>query len=274
MDRGKIDLHLHSTASDGTWTPLEAVQAAKAAGLAMMALTDHDSVANVVEAETYAQEAGIKYLRGVEICTTENGHCYHVLSYGLDITNKGLQELLAYNNYLLEQKDENSIQKLVDLGWPVSLEEFRHYSYDRRRGGWRSLAYLEDKNLCKDIKDFFARIFTEENGLCFPTFGGIKETIDLIHNAGGVAILAHAASDFHGPGLEETLAELGAYAFDGFECYHTGHSAEDTAKLVEYCRQHHLMRTGGSDCHGALVASRVIGEPTIYAENIFLPGLV
>ena len=74
--------------------------------------------------------------------------------------------------------------------------------------------------------------------------------MDAIHAAGGVALCAHAASSFHGPGLAATLLELAKEDFDGFECYHSGHSREDTAALLTYCRQHQLLVSGGSDCHG------------------------
>ena len=270
----RADLHLHSTASDGTWLPHELVAAAKAAGLGAMALTDHESVANVAETEKYAGEANIRFLAGVEISVTKGETCFHVLGYGIDITDVRLLELLAHNDSLLAKKDEDSIGILADKGWPVSLKEFHDYSHDRRRGGWKALCYLQDKGLCRDVGDFFERIFTAENKLGFPVFSSIGETIDIIHNAGGIALLAHAASEMHGPGLSKTMQELSAEKFDGFECYHSRHNEEETRSLLAYCRSNNLMISGGSDCHGTFVKSRNIGEPKIYAENLYLPGLL
>ena len=133
---------------------------------------------------------------------------------------------------------------------------------------------MQDKGLCGDVNDFFSRIFTKEHDLGFPVFPSIKEVVDAIHAAGGVALCAHAASSFHGPGLAATLLELAKEDFDGFECYHSGHSREDTAALLTYCRQHQLLVSGGSDCHGSFVPSRALGRPVIDTSDLNLPGLL
>ena len=186
----KVDLHIHSTASDGTWTPQELVNAAQAAGLGLIAVTDHDSTANVAETMRIAAANGIKCLPGVEVCSTKDGMSFHILGYGIDTANKPLQELLAHNTYLLEKKDDDSVQLLIKQGWPLDFKEFQNYTYDRRRGGWKSLAYLIDKGLCSGVNDFFKRIFTAENDLGFPEFPPISEVIAAIHGAGGAALCA------------------------------------------------------------------------------------
>ncbi|MGL5206924.1 MAG: PHP domain-containing protein [Acidaminococcaceae bacterium] len=273
MEFIRADLHLHSTASDGTWLPQQLVAAAKQAKLGAIAVTDHESVANVAETEAYARQAGVQFLRGVEISTTKHETCFHVLGYGIDITDRRLLELLNHNESLLAKKDEDSISILAEKGWPVCMTEFQSYEHDRGRGGWKALSYLQDKGLCSDIMDFFNRIFTQENALGFPVFPTIAETIDIIHNAGGVAILAHAASEMHGPGLLSTMDEMALEKFDGFECYHSGHNAEDTRTLLAYCQQNNLLISGGSDSHGDFVKSRIIGNPEIFTKNLNLPGL-
>lgn len=270
----KVDLHIHTTASDGTWTPQELVAQAQRAGLGALAVTDHDSVANVAETKRLAEAAGIKFLTASEICATKNNIMFHILGYGIDINNKHLLQLLQHNEDLLQQKDVESIALLEKENWPVSVAEFSHYDYDRRRGGWRALAYLQDKGLCKDVNDFFSRIFTKEHKLGFPVFPPVDEVIKAIHQAGGVALCAHAASDFHGPGVTKVLEMLAEEKFDGFECYHSGHSEEDTELLLDYCRKNRLMISGGSDCHGTFVKTRFLGQPKITAEDLYLPGLL
>ena len=89
-----------------------------------------------------------------------------------------------------------------------------------------------------------------------------------------MAILAHAASEMHGPGLANTMAEMALEKFDGFECYHSKHSEEDTKKLLEHCQNNNLLISGGSDCHGDFVKSRIIGNPEIFTKNLNLPGLL
>ena len=122
----KIDLHIHTTASDGTWTPEELLTEAKKVGLGALAVTDHDSVGNVLATQQLARVAGLKFLTGVELNSTKAGLNFHVLGYGLDIENKALQELMANNIQLLEDVDVGSIALLEKEGWPVSVAEFAH----------------------------------------------------------------------------------------------------------------------------------------------------
>lgn len=270
----RADLHIHSTASDGTWDPGQVVAAAEQAGLGLLALTDHDSVANVAETEKLAKAAGLRFIPGVELNATKAGHNYHVLAYGIDYTHPELVDLCAANWELLRQKDVDSIAHLEALGWPVTAKEFAGYTYDRHRGGWEALAYLQDKGLCTDVRDFFKRIFTEENSLGFPEFPSFAQVIKVVHAAGGLALCAHVASDFHGAGLQVCLPQLVEEALDGFECYHSGHSPEDSKLLAHYCQRHNLCISGGSDCHGSFVATRHLGIPVLDSAQLYLPGIL
>ncbi len=107
----RADLHIHTTASDGTWTPAELIAEAQKQQLGLIAVTDHDSVANVAEAMKLALTAGITLLPAAEICSTKEDLSFHILGYGIDIHNKQLLELMQHNEALLEQKDVDSIQK-------------------------------------------------------------------------------------------------------------------------------------------------------------------
>lgn len=270
----RVDLHIHTTASDGTWSPAELIQEALKQNIGALAITDHDSVGNVAEAQRLAAAAGLRYLAGVELNSTKNGLNFHVLGYGLDIHNRALTELMAHNIALMEDVDVRCIQLLEQEGWSLSTQEFSHYSYDRSRGGFRALAYLIDKGLCRDVNDFFQRIFTAEHQLCFPTFPSISEVISTIHAAGGVALCAHAASGFHGPGLNGVIDLLRPEAFDGFECFHSCHTEYDTNRLLEHCHKHKLLISAGSDCHGSFVPTRFLGVPEVDSSQINLPGLI
>jgi len=267
----RVDLHIHTCASDGTWIPEELVAAAKNAGLGMVAVSDHDNIDNVLATEKLAKEAGLHFLRGVEICATKEGTQFHILGYGVDLLNKQLLELLHYNERIFIQKDVDGIGLLQKDGWPVDVEEFKKYTYDRRRGGFPALSYLIDLGLCKDVSDFFTRIFGDAHHWEYPTFTSVSNVVDVIHGAGGIAICAHAASGFHGPGVHNNLRILAGEKLDGFECYHSGHSAEGTEILLNHCREHNLYITAGSDCHGDFVKTRHIGVPKVTVEEIRLP---
>lgn len=270
----RADLHIHTTASDGTWDPAELVRHVAAEGIGVFAVTDHDCTDNVAEAERLARADRLHFLPGVELNATKDGHNFHILGYGIDIRNGALQDLCSHNRCLLEKKDEDSIRRLEERGWDVSLREFANYDYDRHRGGWRALAYLQDKGLCGDVNDFFQRIFTAENRLGFPDFPGIGEVVRVIHAAGGAAVCAHLASTFHGAGMQEYLPRLKEEALDGFECYHSGHTPGNSRLLAVFCRRHGLYISGGSDCHGAFVPTRHLGQPFVDTEQMYLPDLL
>lgn len=267
----RVDLHIHSCASDGTWTPADLVKAAVGAGLKLIAVTDHDCMDSVAETCSLAAQAGIKCIPGVEVCSTKEGLQFHILGYGVDINNPVLRQITRHNDQLLLDKDVESIAILEREGWPVSVQEFANYTYDRRRGGWGSLAYLIDKKLTTGVYDYFNRIFTAEHALTFPTFAGVGEVIAAIHGAGGVAICAHAASGFHTKDVRRNLQLLRDEELDGFECYHSGHDETGTNLLLRYCREHRLMITAGSDCHGTFVPGRQIGVPRVVYSQIYLP---
>ncbi|MBQ9698920.1 MAG: PHP domain-containing protein [Acidaminococcaceae bacterium] len=269
----RADLHIHTTASDGTWDPSQVVEAVSRTGIQFFAISDHDSVANVEATRILAKQYGLCFISGVELNSTKDGHNYHILGYGIDIKNKILLELCRHNQSLLEQKDDDSIRNLIARGWPLSMEEFAGYTYNLHRGGWKALAYLQDKELCRDVNDFFKRIFTAENDLGFPDFPSIAEVVKVIHEAGGIAICAHLASDFHGAGMQEYLPRLVNENLDGFECYHSGHSPESSKLLAHFCRRHKLYISGGSDCHGSFVPTRHLGIPVIDTEMLYLPEL-
>jgi len=209
----------------------------------------------------------------ISAADTLSGGYFHILGYGINPHNTALLTLLANNERLLLERDEESIELLRSQGWPVSLPEYHAYVFNRGDGGFKALNYLIAKGLCKDVKDFFIRIFTADKGLGFPVFPEVETVIQTIHAAGGLAFLAHSASAFHGPGLATVLKRLQGKNFDGFECYHTSHNLEDTAALVRYCHENHKLISGGSDCHGNFT-SRVMGIPKIYLEDINLGGLI
>ncbi len=270
----KVDLHIHTTASDGSWTPQELVAAAVRENIGIIAVTDHDSVVNVEETQRLAKDAGIICLGGVEVNSTKDGNNIHVLAYGADLRNKNLRELLRHNEALMEADDVKIVAMAAAAGYAADPAEFVDYTYDRRRGGWRSLAYLIDKGVCFDVKDFFKRIYLPENQLSFPIFPAVEEVIAAIHEAGGAAVCAHAASSFHGPGLEALLETLAEESFDGFECYHSCHTAEGMQTLLELCRRRGYFITGGSDSHGSFTADRYLGQPEVRLRDIYLPDII
>lgn len=272
-----VDLHIHTNASDGCDNPMRLIDKASKLGIGILAVTDHDSIDNVAETVSLGEKMGITVIKGVEICSTFETESFHILAYNFDLQHKQLTQLLGHNTDLLVQKDEHCIDVLQELGWAVSPQEFAEFVRPNDVGGWKALNYLQAKGLCSGVADFFARIFTKENGLRFPTFPTSKEVIDCIHAAGGVAVLAHPAStnSFRDNGsLEHVLRLFETLPIDGYECYHSEHSAAAIEELLAYCHTHSLISTAGSDYHGDFVPQRQLAQPRVLAKELNLQGLL
>ncbi len=266
----KIDLHVHTTASDGSWSPQQLVSQAQRAGIACLAVTDHDTTAHVAVTADLAEAAGLAFIKGVEICTTLKGQSFHILGYGIDTGNENLQHLLHHNTKLMEETDHDSMVKLIACGLPIDLQEYETYRHNPARGGWKSLSFLIDKGLCHSAGDFFSELFTSERGITFPEFPLPSQAIAVIRDAGGFPVLAHPGSAFHGHELDEALNTFGREDIAGIECYHPSHQTETTRDAIAWCHRHSKLITGGSDCHGEFIPDRKLGYPSITIDQLQL----
>ena len=163
MNSGKADLHIHTTASDGTWGPEQLVGRLKSSGISLFAVTDHDSTENIDKVAALARENRIGFIPGVETTVSYNGLNYHILGLGINHVNKRLQSILKNNRTLMEQINIENILYLETRHECVSLREYEKYAYNRERGGWKSLNYSIDKGLCSSYTDFFS-LFKEYTG--------------------------------------------------------------------------------------------------------------
>lgn len=269
----RTDLHLHTTASDGCWGPEQIVAGVAAEGIRLFAVTDHDSVANVAPTQALLPGTGLAFLTGVEISATDNGTLLHILGYGIDVTYAPLLMQLAENTALLQATDDEDIRQLIARGYPVSWEDYATYTYDRARGGFKSLNFLLDRGICSSAEDFFERIRKKLEHR-WPTFPPPAHIAALIRAAGGVPILAHPSASLKKRGgvTEATLAPLLEWGIDGVECYSQYHDAETTAFCLKWCRRHDLLITGGSDYHGDFMG-RQLGVPLVYTTDLRLGAL-
>ncbi len=258
----RADLHIHSQASDGTWTPKELVANVRATGIELFAVIDHDSVGSVAECEALARAAGLRFLRGVEISSTRDGNLYHILGYGIDPANASLLRMLEENRRLHDAIDRECLHILKRDNFPVDLDDFEAYENDRSRGGWKALNYLIDLKLCTGVDDCFNRLFGKHRPIPFPVYPEPAEVLRTIADAGGVPILAHPGAQWVNSedGVLESFREIG---LRGLECYTSYHKPEVTRSFVEWCRQRDLLITGGSDCHGNYATGRKLGVPVI-----------
>lgn len=255
----RADLHMHSTASDGTQTPAEMARECKKAGLEYAALTDHDCITGVEEFLREARALGIRTLPGVEFSVQYEGEL-HILGYGVDLHHERFAAVCRVLAERRESRAQEMAEKLCRAGYPISLEKIRAHAGGNLIGRPHIAAALVEGGYAADVSGAFAR-FLNRGGAGFVERYrlGEEEAIALIHEAGGKAVWAHPllayAQDF--PAM---LDRLVAEGLDGIEAYYPAHSNE----ACEYFRQEGLKRglliSQGSDAHGAFRPSTFVGK--------------
>lgn len=274
-DNIKVDLHIHTTASDGTWTPQELIKNIIENNIDVFSVTDHDSVENIAEIKELVKNTNIVFIPGVEINTMFNGRNYHILGYGIDSLNTNLQEIMSDNKKKFEYIDYESIRLLTKKYKEFSLEEFEEYIHDKTIGGWKAYSYILKKGICKNPKDYF-KLF--EQGELKDLFENLEivsplKAIEIIKQANGIPVLAHPGASFYHTDIKEIIALFVERGIMGLECYHPNNSQEITNYCLEVCKKKGLMITGGSDCHGDFLENRKLGTPDIRLSQLnFTPN--
>ncbi len=248
-----IDLHMHSTCSDGTFTPTELAREAKAAGLTHVALTDHDTVEGVAEARAEAHRQGIAFLSGLEISAEYQPGTMHILGYGFDETSAPLLERLASVQRWRDERNPRIVEKLNHLGVALTLPEVEAVSGGGLVGRPHFAKVLMDKGYVKTRQEAFDR-FLAKGGPAYVDKARLspEESVALIRAAGGVAVLAHplqlqAEDD---DTLDAILGGLADAGLQGLECHYRNHTPEDTRRFLALAKGFGLLVTGGSDFHG------------------------
>lgn len=259
---GFVDLHAHSTASDGAHAPADVVRRAAAAGLTAIALTDHDTLAGVAEGQHAAAELGIRFVPGVELSAVEGDVETHIL--GLHIADvDDLEAELTGLRDMRRRRAERIVARLNELGVPLALDHVLEVAAGAAVGRPHVARALIADGWAVDFRDAFERYLG--NGK--PAYVAkdalsLVDAIALIHRAGGLAILAHPG----GAGTVERVQSLIPAGLDGLEVLHPGHGAGDVQRLGALCDHFRLVRSGGSDWHGATAGARVLGVMRVPPE--------
>jgi 3',5'-nucleoside bisphosphate phosphatase len=257
-----VDLHAHSTASDGSRLPADVVREAKKAGLAAIALTDHDTIDGIAEAVATGREIGVRVVPGVELSAVEGDVETHILGLHLSDTREMESRLVALRE-MRRTRAERIVKRLNELGVRIEFSSVLDQSAGGAIGRPHVARAMIAEGWAVDFRDAFERYLG--NGK--PAYVGkerlaIVDAIALIHRAGGLAILAHPA---HG-GTRERIAMFAQHGMDGVEVRHPSHSAEDIARLMALVEHFSLVPSGGSDWHGATDGPRTLGTMRVPAE--------
>ena len=275
-----IDLHTHTTNSDGELTPQELIENAHAIGCSLIAITDHDTVSGIAEGRKAAEALGMRFVPGIEISTQEKEEV-HMLGYEIDENNEALCKACQEFADSRARRAELICDFLATKGIVVNMEEIRQISGGEIIGRPHFAAYLEKHGYVPNRKEAFARYLNT------PSFHAAvtrqkpspQEAIQLIHQAGGKAVLAH-------PGLlkknvyevEVFIRELKDAGLDGIECIYHKHTPSQIKKFLELAKKYELKTGCGSDYHGAHVKPDVpLGmkiEPERYREVEFIVPII
>jgi len=243
------DMHCHSTASDGVDSPTRVVERAKAAGLKFLALTDHDTLDGVSEATEAGRRLGIRIIPGTELTCYIGKQELNILAYGVDPAS---ESLAAHCRAFVRARQDRALligDKLAALGVPVDMEAVVAGCDGGVVGRPHVAKALVAAGYVSTLQQAFDKYLANGGPADVPKMTVSPEfVIRVIHEAGGIAVIAH-------PGIwnqYELIKDLRAMGLDGVECWHSGHSEQDSDRLETIADDLGMLKTGGSDCHGKL----------------------
>ena len=259
---GFVDLHVHSTASDGSRAPADVVASAKRAGLSAIALTDHDTLAGIADATAAGLELGVRVVPGVELSAVEGDVETHILGLHLSDTREMEATLIGLRD-MRRTRAERIVHRLNELGVRIELAAVLEQAAGGAIGRPHVARAMIAEGWAVDFRDAFDRYLG--NGR--PAYVAkerlaVADAIALIHRAGGLAVLAHPAQG----GTRERIEAFVREGIDGVEVRHPSHSSEDIARLTALVDHFGLVPSGGSDWHGAVDGARTLGTMRVPAE--------
>lgn len=258
----RIDLHVHTTASDGADSPEAVVRMALGSGLSALAITDHDTVSGCEAAAEEAGKCGIELIPGIELSTRFNGPV-HILGYYIDTADAGLQALLSGIVADRDERNEKTVALMRQDGIDITYEQMKE-RFGEVVGRPHFARILIENNLADSTADAFERFVGKGMKYWLPrTTVSLERCIECILSAGGIPVLAHPFEYRYDSkslsGLIELCMDLGVR---GIECRHSSHTPGQMAYLERLAEEYGLLKTGGSDYHGSVKPEVSLGTGT------------
>lgn len=242
----RADLHIHSTASDGTLSPQALVELAAGNGVDVIALADHDSISGIAAAASHAAAFGITVIPAVELSAASDDRSVHILGYFLDTSDRDLQVQLDALRRARVHRAASIVELLRQAGYAISLEQVLELSQGGAVGRTHVARTLVSAGHASDVSDAFERLVGRGKPFYLPKdLMTPLAAVSLITRAGGLAVLAHPGVS----GAEDLVGELVGHGLAGIEAYHVDHTPEQRARLVEIAAEYGLLVTGGTDYH-------------------------
>ncbi len=249
-----IDLHTHTTASDGSYSPTELVQLAQQVGLEALAITDHDTLAGLAQARLAANQTKLELINGVELACRVTVGTLHMLGYFIDPDNQPLQDLLDCLVNSRQKRNPRILAKLNKLGYEITMAQVQAQAKGPIISRLHIALVMLEKKYVRSIDEAFGRFLGDKGSANVRRIEPEpSDAIRLIHQAGGLAVVAHpvhlrAANE---PELTKKLKDLADLGLDGVEVWYPEHTAQMTEQLWRICQRLDLATVGGSDFHGS-----------------------
>ncbi len=256
-----IDLHVHSTFSDGSFTPEQLLAAADATGLSAIALTDHDSVGGLPRFLAAAKERRVRAIPGVEISADSPSGSLHILGYDIDAAAKTLNEKLEYIRASRAERNEKILYNLNKLGLHLSMNEIQSQAGEDIVGRLHFARALQVRGYVKTTDEAFGKYLAKGK----PGYGerlrlSPADSIGMIREAGGLAVLAHPFTlQMKSKELDEFVGELASHGLAGIEVLYPQHNSRTQRAYRRLADKHGLAITGGTDFHGASIPDVKLG---------------
>ncbi|UCB43499.1 MAG: PHP domain-containing protein [Dehalococcoidales bacterium] len=263
-----VNLHLHSNASDGRFSPAELIRRAVGEGLTVIALTDHDTIDGISPALEAARAfPGLRLIPGVEISTDVPEGEVHILGYFIDYIDGNLQAALKQMHNSRWERAQKMVTKLEELGCPIEWERVQEIAGEGAIGRPHVAQAMLERGYIESFKEAFTK-YIGRDGPAYVEREKVTpaESVELVIQAKGLPVLAHPLTL---PEPERMVTELKAAGLVGIEAYYAGYATEDIDRLVSIANRHNLITTGGTDFHGLDNNSEVsIGGVDIPDESL------
>jgi hypothetical protein len=274
-----IDLHIHSTASDGSFTPAEIIDHAQKLNLAAIAITDHDSIDGSREALRIGIPPSFNFLTGVEISAAHppffpGSGSFHILGYDIHLDNRDLNQALSKLQAARKNRNPSILKRLNKLGFQISLDEVNQEVGEGQLGRPHIAYAMVKKGFVTSIDEAFDKYLGTRGPAYVDKYRiECEQAIQIIRAAGGVPVLAHPAlldieNDQKLDALLQNLVKIG---LAGIEVYYPGHSPQQIGQYTELARKYGLLMTGGTDFHGTITPQIKMGSGN---GSLFIPYLL